>query len=60
MSKTIWGIRFQEFINLISLNFLYSRDLCIIYLAMNILKGWDMFPFKGDILRHASSSNTYL
>ena len=46
ISKTIWGIRFQEFEIMNNLEIWYQRDLCLISLAMNILEGWDISHLK--------------
>ena len=59
ISKTIWGIRFQEFEIMNNLEIWYQRDSCLISLAMNISEGWDISHFKGDILRRVLSSNPF-
>ena len=60
ISKTIWGIIFQEFEIMDNLEIWYQHDICLIPLAMNISEGWDISHFKGDILRHILSSNPFL
>ena len=36
------------------------RYLFIIFLAMNILDGWDTSHFKGDFLHHVSGENLFI
>ena len=59
ISKTIWGIRFQEFEIVNNFEIGYQRDSCLISLAMNISEGWDISQFKGHILRRVLSSNPF-
>ena len=49
-AKQYWVSNFKKLINLISVNL---KPPQFISLAMNILEGWEMSHFKGDILRHA-------
>ena len=41
-------------------NISINQSISIITLAMNILGGWDQFNLKGDTLRRASSSSSFL